>query len=176
MKTKIAIVSGILFAAILFTGISSSFMFPSLTCPSGTIVKNDVCVIASIDCGEGATYQDGVCVVDYIPMDDSLRDFDISKETKELQTLQEMSCDEIKYDSYNRIDGYLSGDNREFARDRILDCRAEMMESEEFAIYRELGCDGWIAMDGKLHIINSNQVRDWVALEILDCKGRSLNE
>ena len=48
-----------------------------------------------------------------------------------------------------------------------------MMESEEFAIYRELGCDGWIAMDGKLHIINSNQVRDWVALEILDCKGRS---
>jgi hypothetical protein len=99
-----------------------------------------------------------------------------SKETKELQTLQKMSCDEIKYDSYNRKDGYLSGDNREFARDKILDCRAEMMESEEFAIYRELGCDGWIAMDGKLHIINSNQVRDWVALEILDCKGRSLNE
>jgi len=46
MKTKIAIVSGILFAAILFTGITSSFMFPGLTCPAGTIVKNDVCVIA----------------------------------------------------------------------------------------------------------------------------------
>jgi len=99
-----------------------------------------------------------------------------SKETKELQTLQKMSCDEIKYDSYNRQDGYISGDNREFARDKILDCRAEMMESEEFAIYSKLGCDEWIAMDGKLHIINSNQVRDWVALEILDCKGRSLNE
>jgi len=66
MKTKIAIVSGILFAAILFTGISSSFMFPGLTCPPGTIVKNDVCVIASFDCGEGATYQNGVCIVDKI--------------------------------------------------------------------------------------------------------------
>ena len=43
MKTKIIIVSGILFAAILFTGITSSFMFPGLTCPAGTIVKNDVC-------------------------------------------------------------------------------------------------------------------------------------
>jgi len=66
MKTKIAIVSGILFAAILFTGITSSFMFPGLSCPAGTIVKNDVCVIASTDCEEGTTYQDGVCVVDKI--------------------------------------------------------------------------------------------------------------
>ncbi len=49
MKTKIVIVSGILFAAILFTGITSSFMFPGLTCPAGTIVKNDVCVIVSTD-------------------------------------------------------------------------------------------------------------------------------
>ncbi len=54
MKTKIVIVSGILFAAILFTGIASSFMFPGLTCPAGTIVKNDVCVIASTDSREGA--------------------------------------------------------------------------------------------------------------------------
>jgi len=57
MKTKIAIVSGILFAAIIITGISSSFMFPGLTCPAGTIVKNDVCVIASTD---SATYCSGV--------------------------------------------------------------------------------------------------------------------
>ena len=49
MKTKIAIVSGILFAAIVVTGISSSFMFPGLICPVGTIVKNDVCVIASTE-------------------------------------------------------------------------------------------------------------------------------
>jgi len=49
MKTKIAIISGIIIAAILFTGISSSFMFPGITCPPGTIVKNDVCVIASIN-------------------------------------------------------------------------------------------------------------------------------
>jgi len=55
MKTKIAIVSGILFAAILFTGITSSFMFPGLTCPAGTIVKNDVCVIASTD-GDTETF------------------------------------------------------------------------------------------------------------------------
>jgi len=53
MKTKIAIISGIIFAAILFTGITSSFMFPGLSCPAGTIVKNDVCVIASTD---SATY------------------------------------------------------------------------------------------------------------------------
>jgi len=55
MKTKIAIVSGILFASILFTGITSSFMFPGLTCPAGTIVKNDVCVIASTD-GDTETF------------------------------------------------------------------------------------------------------------------------
>jgi len=52
MKTKIAIVSGIIFVAILFTVITSSFMFPGLTCPAGTIVKNDVCVIASTDYGK----------------------------------------------------------------------------------------------------------------------------
>ncbi len=55
MKTKIAIISGIIFAAILFTGITSSFMFPGLTCPAGTIVKNDVCVIASTD-GDTETF------------------------------------------------------------------------------------------------------------------------
>jgi len=49
MKTKIAIVGGIIFAAILFTGISSSLMFPGLTCPAGTIEKNDVCVIDEIE-------------------------------------------------------------------------------------------------------------------------------
>ncbi len=49
MKTKIAIVSGIFFAAIVFTAITSSFMFPGLTCPAGTIVKNDVCVIVSTE-------------------------------------------------------------------------------------------------------------------------------
>ncbi len=49
MKTRLLIISGIIFAAILFTGITSSFMFPGLTCPAGTIVKNDVCVIVSTD-------------------------------------------------------------------------------------------------------------------------------
>jgi len=57
MKTKIAIISGIIFAAILFTGITSSFMFPGLSCPAGTIVKNDVCVIASTD-GDTETLDD----------------------------------------------------------------------------------------------------------------------
>ncbi|ABX13330.1 hypothetical protein Nmar_1434 [Nitrosopumilus maritimus SCM1] len=45
MKIKITIISGIILAAILFAGFSSSFMFPSPTCPAGTILKNDVCVI-----------------------------------------------------------------------------------------------------------------------------------
>jgi len=61
MKTKIAIISGIIFAAILFTGITSSFMFPGLTCPAGTIVKNDVCVITSSECDEGFKNIDGIC-------------------------------------------------------------------------------------------------------------------
>lgn len=37
---------------------------PSPICPAGTMVQNDVCVIANTDCGEEATYQDGICVVD----------------------------------------------------------------------------------------------------------------
>ena len=49
MKTKIVIIGGIVFAAILFAGVASSFMFPELSCPAGTVEKNGVCVIASTD-------------------------------------------------------------------------------------------------------------------------------
>ena len=65
MKTKLAIISGIIFVAIIITGFSSSFLFPSLSCPGGTIVRNAVCVY-DIHCEEGTTQQDGVCVVDKI--------------------------------------------------------------------------------------------------------------
>ncbi len=89
-----------------------------------------------------------------------------------VKSLQTMSCDEIIY--YNQFETKtLTQEERKFVRDALEDCRDEMMQSEEFAMYGKLGCDGWIAMDGKLHVINSNQVRDWIALEILDCKGRN---
>ena len=45
MKTKTAIISGVILAAVLFAGFSSFFMFPNPTCPAGTVLKNDICVI-----------------------------------------------------------------------------------------------------------------------------------
>ena len=51
MKTKIAIISGVILTAILFAGFSSSFMFPNPTCPTGTVLKNDVCVIDEVEQG-----------------------------------------------------------------------------------------------------------------------------
>jgi len=58
MKTRLLIISGIIFAAILFTGISQSFMFPGLTCPPGTIAKNNVvCIAANTFVELGQKYQ-----------------------------------------------------------------------------------------------------------------------
>ena len=89
-----------------------------------------------------------------------------------VELLQTMSCDEIIH--YNQFEAKnLTQEERQFIRDSLKECSDEMMQSEEFTMYGELGCDGLIAMDGKLHEINSNQVRDWVALEILDCKDRN---
>ena len=51
MKTKIAIISGVILTAILFAGFSSSFMFPNPTCHAGTVLKNDVCVIDEVEQG-----------------------------------------------------------------------------------------------------------------------------
>ena len=89
-----------------------------------------------------------------------------------VESLQLMSCDEIIY--YNQFEAKnLTQEERKFVRDSLKECSDEVMQSEEFTMYSGLDCNGLIAMDGKLHEINSKQVRDWVALEILDCKGQN---
>lgn len=49
MKTKIAIISGIVFLAILFAAFSSSFMFPEPSCPAGTVQNDGACIATSTD-------------------------------------------------------------------------------------------------------------------------------
>ncbi|QLH06523.1 hypothetical protein [Nitrosopumilus ureiphilus] len=90
----------------------------------------------------------------------------------ELATLQKMSCDEII--SRNQLGGdYLTKENRSYVKDRLQECDEEMKATEEYAQFRELRCDELVAFDGKLDVINSQQVRDYIAREIIDCKNRN---
>ncbi len=65
------------------------------------------------------------CMKNQIPVEDT---YQLPKQESELESLRELSylvemtCEEIIHDTYNRIDGYESSENREFARDEVKQC------------------------------------------------------
>jgi hypothetical protein len=63
------------------------------------------------------------------------------EELEELKFLTEMSCKTIVNDTYNRIDGYESSDNRGFVRDKVQDCIRE-----QDVMVREIDCFGVFTM------------------------------
>ncbi|EIJ65756.1 hypothetical protein BD31_I0805 [Candidatus Nitrosopumilus salaria BD31] len=93
-------------------------------------------------------------------------------ESAELETLQKMSCDEII--SRNNLGGdYLTKANRLFVKKRLQECDEEMKSTEEYSKFSKLSCDELVVYDGKLDVINSQQVRDYVTREIIDCKNQN---
>ena len=57
MKTRLLIITTILVLIPLQLVYAQPVPEPGPICPAGTTVKNNVCVIASTDCGEGTKYQ-----------------------------------------------------------------------------------------------------------------------
>jgi len=114
--------------------------------------------------------QESISDLDVKPNEiDNMSEYD---SVTELETLQQMSCDEIIY--RNQFgENYLSKESRSYVKDRLQECDEEMKTTEEYAQFRELSCEELVAYDEKLDVINSQQVRDYVAREIIDCKNRN---
>ena len=92
------------------------------------ILKENIMGLQYFTEEEGGKYiQEKVfeCMKQQMPIVESHQ---LSKQELELDALRELSylvkmtCEEIVYDTYNRIDGYETSDNRKFARDEVKQC------------------------------------------------------